>query len=461
MYQSNSELPINVRRALPDAEQTIFRDTFNKTNSLEQAWKSVEDSENVRWFSCYASIQKKDRQNEVMSIDGLTEALPLYLARGGPIYYEHHAAEVGTAYNGQPILHERSNLPAIKLKCAAYLDCRLADSAWSKIKSGEFPDVSIGGDAIRQFWKCDDTSCYNFIEKMDWFDTSLTKRGANPGSSIIDYNMKAKSIESLSHLLDSGATGEDLVSKCPVCSRVFNELKSSMPEPDAYQHTKAIAKALTTTETMNQPQPPAGGPEPPKPEEPGLVAKADPDVSDALLQKVLAMFSEIMNAMNNLMTAKQAPEGQAIENSIDGGENPVGEAAPEGKEEVSPTGENAQESENNPPAEAPIEEKAEEPKEEAPSEPAENKPEETPKEDTMPEDEKLKSKSDKTPEQTVSEITEMKAKAETAVSTPRPGMAPQPAETMFKKEFDIRDPDSLRMLGKTPMRDLIQGKLSN
>lgn len=459
MYQSNDELPTNVRRALPPAEQSTFRDVYNATGSFEQAWNVVGKSDNVRWFNIWATIQQKDRQNEMMSVEGLTDVMPFYLGIGGPIYYEHHAAEIGTAFKGEPCIHPEKNLPAIKLTAACYIDTQLADKAWEGVKSGEFRGASIGGNALRQYWKCDDKSCFNFIEKMEWFDTSLVRRAANPGSGVIDFNMKAKSLESLSHLLDSGATGEDLVSKCPVCSRVFNELKTSMPEPDAYLHTKAIAKALTTTETMNQPQPPAGGPEQPKPEEPGLVAKADADVSDALLQKILAMFSELKNAMNNLMTAKQAPEGQAIENAVDGGENPVGEPVAEGQENVPPTDDKPSDEAPDAPADAPKEKEAEAPSEPAPE--AENKPEETPNEDNMPEDEKLKSKADKTPEQTVSEITEMKQKAEIATSTPRPGMAPQPSETLFQKEFSLNDPDSLRRLGKTPMRDLIQGKLSN
>lgn len=413
MFQSNSELPVNVRRALPDAEQTIFRDLYNKTGSLDYAWKGVESSENVRWFTCYASVQQVDSAGEMFSIDGLARAMPDYLARGGPMFYEHRAYEVGTAYRGEPTLHERTGLPAIKLYCASYLDCRIADRAWAKIKSGEFPDVSIGGDALSQYWKCDDKSCYNFIDRVEWFDTSPTRKGANPGSSIIDVNLKAKSEQ-----------------EAPVAEE---------------------ACQCKDKDNMSEPKPAEGTPAP-APVEPGLVAKSDdPQVVEQLLQKVLAMFSEIKNVMNNMVAAQNAPEGQDIEDAVDGGEMPVDAAEGGPQEEVPPQDEQA--------PEGPKEGEPE------PAEKAEEAPptQEPPKEeDDMPDDEKMKQKSEQeSAEAKVAEVKEMKEKAEAAVMTPRPGMAQQPSEMFAKKELDWNDPATQRKIARTPARDLIRGILKD
>jgi hypothetical protein len=410
MFQSNSELPVNVRRALPDAEQTIFRDLYNKTGSLDYAWKGVESSENVRWFTCYASIQQVDSAGEMFSIDGLARAMPDYLARGGPMFYEHRAYEIGTAYRGEPTLHERTGLPAIKLYCASYLDCRIADRAWAKIKSGEFPDVSIGGDALSQYWKCDDRSCYNYIDRVEWFDTSPTRKGANPGSSIIDVNLKAKAQE---------APVAEEACKCEI------------------------------QKDMEQAKPTEGTPAP-APDDAGLVAKSDdPQVIEQLLQKVMAMFSQVLNAVNNLNAAKQAPEGQAIENAVDGGEMPQKAEEEGAKEEVPPPEEQAEE--------APKEGEPEPMKEEAAPEA------EPPKEDKdMPEDEKLKQKSEQEmAEAKVAEVKEMKEKAEAAVMTPRPGMAQQPSEMFAKKEMDWNDPAMVRKFNRLSSRDIIMGKLKD
>ena len=412
MFQSNSELPVNVRRALPDAEQSIFRDAYNKTGSLEYAWRSVEDSESVRWFTCYASIQQVDSAGEMFSIDALAAAMPDYLRRGGPMYFEHRAYEIGTAYRGEPTLHEKTGLPAIKLYCASYLDCRIADRAWAKIKSGEFPDVSIGGDALSQYWKCDDKSCYNYIDRVDWFDTSPTRKGANPGSSIIDVNLKAKAQEA------------------PVAEE---------------------ACMCEIQKDMEQAKPTEGTPAP-APDDAGLVAKSDdPQVIEQLLQKVMAMFSQVLNAVNNLNAAKQAPEGQDIENAVDGGEMPVEAAEGGPKEEVPPGEEKAEE----PPVEGEPEQAAQEP--EAPENAT------PPKEDEdMPDDEKMKQKSEQEmAEAKVAEVKEMKAKAETAVMTPRPGMAEQPSEMFAKKEFDWNDPVMVRKFNKLSSRDIIMGKLKD
>ena len=413
MFQSNSELPVNVRRALPDAEQSIFRDAYNKTGSLAHAWRSVEASESVRWYTCYASIQQVDSAGEMFSIDGLATAMPDYLRRGGPMYFEHRAYEIGTAYRGERTLHEKTGLPAIKLYCASYLDCRIADRAWAKIKSKEFPDVSIGGDALSQYWKCDDKSCYNFIDRVEWFDTSPTRKGANPGSSIIDVNLKAKSEQEPAVMTEA-------------CSCDIQEKMAEVP--------------------------PGEGTPPPAPEEPGLVAKSDdPQVVEQLLQKVLAMFSEIKNAMNNLTATQKAPEGQDIENAVDGGEMPVEAAEGGPKEEVPPGEEKAEE----PPVEGEPEQAAQEP--EAPENAT------PPKEDEdMPDDEKMKQKSEQEmAEAKVAEVKEMKAKAEMAVSTPRPGMAEQPSEMFAKKTMDWNDPATQRKIARTPARDLIRGILKD
>jgi hypothetical protein len=412
MFQSNSELPVNVRRALPDAEQTIFRDAYNKTGSLEYAWRSVEDSESVRWFTCYASIQQVDSAGEMFSIDALAAAMPDYIRRGGPMFYEHRAYEIGTAYRGEPTLHEKTGLPAIKLYCASYLDCRIADRAWAKIKSGEFPDVSIGGDALSQYWKCDDKSCYNFIDRVDWFDTSPTRKGANPGSSIIDVNLKAKAQEA------------------PVA-----EVACSCNDKGKMADT-----------------PPSEGTPAPAPDDAGLVVKSDdPQVVEQLLQKVLAMFSEIKNALNNVTATQRAPEGQDIENAVDGGEMPVEAAEGGAQEEVPPTEEKAEEMLK----EGVPEQEAQEP--EAPENAT------PPKEDEdMPDDEKMKQKSEQEmAEAKVAEVKEMKAKAETAVMTPRPGMAEQPSEMFAKKTMDWNDPATQRRIARTPARDLIRGILKD
>ncbi|HOO04592.1 MAG TPA: hypothetical protein PLJ11_07730 [Methanomassiliicoccales archaeon] len=410
MFQSNSELPVNVRRALPDAEQSIFREAYNRTGSLDQAWRAVEPSDNVRWFTCYASVQQVDSAGEMFSIDGLANAMPDYLARGGPMFFEHRAYEIGTAYRGESVIHERKGLPAIKLYCAAYLDCRIADRAWAKIKSGEFPDVSIGGDALSQYWKCDDRSCYNYIDRVEWFDTSPTRKGANPGSSIIDVNMKAKSEQEAPVMVEA----------CPC------EDKEKMTEG-----------------------PPTEGTPAPAPDDAGLVAKSDdPQVVEQLLQKVLAMFSEIKNVMNNLVASQKAPEGQAIEDAVDGGEMPKEAAEGGGQEEVPPAQEQAEEK--------PKEGEPEPMKEEAEPEAAPPK-----EEDEMPDDEKMKQKAQEMAEAKVAEVKEMKEKAEAAVMTPRPGMAQQPPEMFAKHTLDWSDPATQRRIARTPARDLIRGILKD
>jgi hypothetical protein len=179
-----------------------------------------------------------------------------------------------------------------------------------------------------------------------------------------------------------------------------------------------------------------------------VVKSDDPQVVEQLLQKVLAMFSEIKNVMNNLVAAKTAPDGQDIENAVDGGEMPV-EAAEGGAQEEVPPGE-------GPPAEGPQEGEPEPEKEKAEAESAEPPKEE----DEMPDDEKMKQKSEQeSAEAKVAEVKEMKEKAETAVMTPRPGMASQPTEMFAKTKLDLNAPATQRKIARTPARDLIRGIL--
>lgn len=187
-YNSVSDLPPQVRLALLDEDLEPWLSVYNETESAVKAWDSIS---NVRRLEFFASAEVVDNQGDKVKADAVLEAMPDYIAAGGPLYNEHTSQMIGTVYAYDA--DSAHGYPAVKCRAAVFRGTEFYDKIWSEISSGQKSAVSIGfhiGDTKRI---CSSTECHNEIDTLQLYDISACVSPANPESWITSANFKAKS----------------------------------------------------------------------------------------------------------------------------------------------------------------------------------------------------------------------------------------------------------------------------
>ena len=100
-------------------------------------------NESERLFSCWGSVQMKDKQSDLIPISEFMKVMPVMMKRGGVIMDSHTNRHVGRLVNYE--FKEKKGKPAILLTGQVYKDYPYDDIVWSKVKSGEYGGMSFGG----------------------------------------------------------------------------------------------------------------------------------------------------------------------------------------------------------------------------------------------------------------------------------------------------------------------------
>ncbi len=187
-YNSVSDLPPQVRLALSEEDQAKWLSVYNETESAEKAWDSISD---VRRIEFFASAEVIDRQNDKVKAAAVLEAMPEYIAAGGPLFDSHTSMTIGTVYSYEAA-ESKNGYTAVKCKAAVYRGEDIYDTAWSEIISGRKPAVSIGFHIESKERVCSSTECHDEINRLYLYDISTCPSPANPESWITSANFRAK-----------------------------------------------------------------------------------------------------------------------------------------------------------------------------------------------------------------------------------------------------------------------------
>lgn len=473
-----SELPYYVAKALTtyDQEQWLkaynstFMDTGDPYLSYKSAWNYIKDSPDLRLVGGWATVDSVDKQGEVVSIKDMRESMDEFIKAGGAVYDRHSNRNVGVCFDWENGVHPETKTEAIKVKTACFRGERIYDKTWERIKTGQFKDFSVAGDALRQVRKCSQGKCYNHLEKMHFYDLSYVPVGANNFSHIDQVNHVAKcgcseekvdsgrflnKLSAYYKMTGMNATGRELVEKCGVCAEVHKVLAQHMTSEEADQVVKAMTDKISTME-------------------PQTVAKAEDGVQESL-NKVLAMVSqqgnEIKALKQSILTIQAGGMGQSVPSTdvpeVDDKASPgepenmdsskkeegIPQAAGEDNKEGAPAPEMAESPaapEEKPDNEAPAPEQKKDEKEDEEVDPKEKAAPEAPKE------------APKAPEITaeqakIAEMKETKAKVTNVSTTPRPdafagqGIAGNPNP---KQKYDVSTPEGRKALKQLKGQDI-------
>lgn len=210
MYTSLDTLPDNVRSSLEVGSQKQWMAAYNKAiktsaagnhrRAIYEAWNAVKNNPDCRFFACYASSSRVDRQNDSVNVDAAYEKIQKQIERGGTIVDTHSNRVVGSFYYAErrrtPSGHPGVYAYGVIMRGEPYFD-----STWEAIlKAVECPSckdvrkgVSIGGFALDTSINCDGSSCHRDILDLSIHEISVCREPANPDALISEINLLAKS----------------------------------------------------------------------------------------------------------------------------------------------------------------------------------------------------------------------------------------------------------------------------
>lgn len=198
MYDSIFELPSQVRSALDEPDQEVWRKAYNAEDprskdevlrATRKAWRACKDLPSSFSFRAVASVEDVDRDGEVIDIDSIRKQMESFLAFGGNIQYGHSAYHVGLAWDWNPI--EKDGKDGVEIWGNVFGGGPVYDEARKAFVKGH-SSLSVGGEADRGRFQCDEKGCYTKRDLKQLLEISLCSVPANKHCKMIWYNDKAR-----------------------------------------------------------------------------------------------------------------------------------------------------------------------------------------------------------------------------------------------------------------------------
>ncbi len=146
-----------------------------------------------RIFEAYATYEEIDKQGDLVKVDGLAAAIPIWLDRGGTIIDSHSNRPVGKCLEYQIV--KVKDKPAIWIKGEIFsgrLAISIDNEVWEKIQNRIYRGISIGGQTFTKYRECNEKMCYNVIPTVELYEMSVCEEPANGGATIIRKDRSIK-----------------------------------------------------------------------------------------------------------------------------------------------------------------------------------------------------------------------------------------------------------------------------
>lgn len=196
-YNSIYELPSEVRASFDERDQKKWLDAYNNSigdNTSKQAiddakfdaWKSLVDAPSSLAVETWASVEVRDADGELVPVKTIADNMDRFIQNGGTIHDSHTNVVVGSAWGWEERKHPDTGQDGIVLYFNLNHDGEVAERARDEILSGKKQAVSIGAEAPRGGYKCDDRGCYVERDVTDLYEISICETPANPEAYFIN-----------------------------------------------------------------------------------------------------------------------------------------------------------------------------------------------------------------------------------------------------------------------------------
>ena len=192
-YNSIKELPSEVRSSFDERDQKKWMDAYNEASQNEDpdkakvdAWMSMVDAPSSLAVETWGSVEVRDADGELVPIETIAENADKFIMNGGLMHDSHSNVPMGTVWDWEIRKHPETGKDGIVFYFNVYRDGEVFERARDDILSGRKNAVSIGAEAPRGGYKCDDRGCYVERDVTDLYELSICETPANPEAYFIN-----------------------------------------------------------------------------------------------------------------------------------------------------------------------------------------------------------------------------------------------------------------------------------
>ena len=192
-YNSIKELPSEVRSSFDERDQKKWMDAYNEASQNEEpeqakvdAWMSMVDAPSSLAVETWGSVEVRDADGELVPVETIANYADKFIENGGLMHDSHSNVPVGTVWNWDVRKHPETGQDGIVFYFNIYRDGEVFERARDDILSGRKQAVSIGAEAPRGGYKCDDRGCYVERDVTDLYELSICETPANPEAYFIN-----------------------------------------------------------------------------------------------------------------------------------------------------------------------------------------------------------------------------------------------------------------------------------
>lgn len=219
MFDTIFDLPTQVRNSLDEDDQKIFLEVYNaedtttaegRSKAMRKAWHACEKLPSSFSFKTVAAMNAVDGDNEMLDVDAIMKTMDPFIDRGGNLQWEHANYNVGTIWDWEPV--KKDGMDGI----AVYGNLFGGDMVYDKMRRNFIQGMnalSVGGEADRGKYECNDKGCYvrrnmkqllevslcmvpkNKYCKMEWYNSAVKKSGSETRLPVIEYEIHKSYME--------------------------------------------------------------------------------------------------------------------------------------------------------------------------------------------------------------------------------------------------------------------------
>lgn len=192
-YSTIKELPSEVRSSFDERDQEKWMEAYNEASKEKSpedakvdAWMSMVDAPSSLAVETWGSVEVRDADGELVPVDTIAEYADKFIENGGLMHDSHSNVPVGTVWGWEERKHPDTGQDGIVFYFNVYRDGEVFERARDDILSGRKQAVSIGAEAPRGGYKCDDRGCYVERDVTDLYELSICETPANPEAYFIN-----------------------------------------------------------------------------------------------------------------------------------------------------------------------------------------------------------------------------------------------------------------------------------
>ena len=196
-YSSIYELPSEVRASFDERDQKKWLDNYTKflgdgTTEKEiedarfKAWKSMVDAPSSLAVESWASTEIRDADGELVPIETIENNMEQFIRNGGTVHDSHTNVVIGNIWGWEKRHNDVYDEDGIVVYFNINHDGEVAERARDDILSGRKNSMSIGAEAPRGGYKCDDRGCYVERDVTDLYEISICETPANQSAVFIN-----------------------------------------------------------------------------------------------------------------------------------------------------------------------------------------------------------------------------------------------------------------------------------